>query len=99
MLAAEGANVALVDLAVDKLPAVQREIEGYGVKAFSVGMDLTDEKRVKEMVDEVKGTWGTIDGLFNNAGYQVQEFPTFAYDPMLVLLSIRTVLRLTKIAF
>mmetsp|Transcript_16317 Transcript_16317/g.24586 ORF Transcript_16317/g.24586 Transcript_16317/m.24586 type:complete len:302 (+) Transcript_16317:68-973(+) len=85
MLAAEGANVALVDLAVDKLPEVQKEVESYGVNAISVGMDLTDEKKVMEMVDTVRSEFGTIDGLFNNAGYQgafepVDNYPTEDFE-------------------
>ena len=73
MLAAEGANVALVDMAVDKLPEVQKEVESYGVKAMIAGMDLTDEAKVINMVNEVKAEFKTIDGVFNNAGYQVRR--------------------------
>uniref|UniRef100_A0A7S2XFY2 Uncharacterized protein n=1 Tax=Lotharella oceanica TaxID=641309 RepID=A0A7S2XFY2_9EUKA len=85
MLAAEGANIALVDLAVDKLPAVQEEVEGYGVKARCFGMDLTDDTKVKNMVAEVKAEFGTIEGLFNNAGYQgafapVDQYPTDDFE-------------------
>ncbi|GAB5357686.1 hypothetical protein AAMO2058_000395700 [Amorphochlora amoebiformis] len=85
MLAAEGANVALVDMAVDKLPDVQKEVESYGVKAISVGMDLTDEKKVINMVNEVKAEMGQIHGLFNNAGYQgafapVDQYPTKDFE-------------------
>ena len=71
MLAAEGANIALVDLDVDKLPAVKKEVESYGVKVSSFGVDLTDDSKVKNMVSEVKAEFGSIEGLFNNAGYQV----------------------------
>ena len=74
MLAAEGANVALVDHAVDKLPAVKKEVESYGVKASCFGVDLTDDSKVKNMVSEVKAHFGSIEGLFNNAGYQVSSF-------------------------
>jgi len=81
MLAAEGANVALVDMAVDKLPAVQEEVQAYGVKAKTFMMDLTDEKLVMEMTEAVKAEFGTIDCVLNNAGYQgafepVDQYPT-----------------------
>uniref|UniRef100_A0A6U3CUV6 Oxidoreductase n=1 Tax=Lotharella globosa TaxID=91324 RepID=A0A6U3CUV6_9EUKA len=85
MLAAEGANIALVDLAEDKLPDVQKEVETYGIKARCFGMDLTDDTKVKNMVAEVKSEFGTIDGLFNNAGYQgafapVDQYPTDDFE-------------------
>ena len=85
MLAAEGANVALVDIAEDKLPGVQSDVESYGGKAITVGMDLTDDAAVKSMVQRVEGEFGTIDGLFNNAGYQgvfepVDNYPTEDFE-------------------
>ncbi len=85
MLAAEGANVALVDIAEDKLPGVQSDVESYGGKAITVGMDLTDDAAVKNMVQRVEGEFGTIDGLFNNAGYQgvfepVDNYPTEDFE-------------------
>mmetsp|Transcript_47222 Transcript_47222/g.75840 ORF Transcript_47222/g.75840 Transcript_47222/m.75840 type:complete len:302 (-) Transcript_47222:275-1180(-) len=79
MLAAEGANVALVDLAVDNLPSVTEEVKSYGVKAAPFGMDLTDEAKVKNMVDEVVAEFGSIDGVFNNAGYQGAFEPVDKY--------------------
>jgi NAD(P)-dependent dehydrogenase (short-subunit alcohol dehydrogenase family) len=71
MLAAEGANLAIADIAVDKLQDLQAEIsKDYGVKVVPFGMDLTDEAKVKAMVMDSAAEFGTIDGLFNNAGYQ-----------------------------
>lgn len=79
MLAREGARLALVDLAKDKLPPVVQACEKDGAEVLSFGADVTDEKTVADVVREVQSRFGRIDGLFNNAGYQGLFEPTDNY--------------------
>ncbi|MBM3926201.1 MAG: SDR family oxidoreductase [SAR202 cluster bacterium] len=44
------------------------QIASLGGKALAVHCDVTDEKQVKSMVDEVMAKYGKIDVLVNNAG-------------------------------
>lgn len=67
--AKHGANVA-VNYAgsEDKAKEVVEEIKQYGVEAFPIQADVSDEASVKKMVKEVIGTFGGLDILVNNAG-------------------------------
>ncbi|MGH7985404.1 MAG: 3-oxoacyl-ACP reductase family protein [Candidatus Binataceae bacterium] len=67
--ARRGANVAFnfvkSEAAAEQL---KTEIAGLGVKAAAFKVDVGDLKTVREMVNAVKGAFGHIDGLVNNAG-------------------------------
>jgi NAD(P)-dependent dehydrogenase (short-subunit alcohol dehydrogenase family) len=65
--AKEGANVALPDIA--SADHVVKAIEDMGGTAISMACDVSDEKSVKAMADEVARQFGTIDILINNAAY------------------------------
>jgi len=80
-LAAEGAKVALVDLAEDKVREVAEEVkQAYGTEARSFTADVTKEEQVQRMVEEVQKEFGQIDCLFNNAGYQGLFAPVDTYS-------------------
>jgi 3-oxoacyl-[acyl-carrier protein] reductase len=65
VLAREGATVAVnYSQSADKASAVASEI-GNGSKAYQA--DVTDEARVKAMIDAVVSDFGRIDGVINNA--------------------------------
>lgn len=68
-LASQGANVA-VNYAGrhEAAESVVKELEALGVSAFAIQADVSDEKDVKEMVNAVVKTWGSLDILVNNAG-------------------------------
>lgn len=67
--AKQGANVA-VNYAGNEKKAeeVVEEIKGYGVKAFSIQADVSNESSVKAMMKEVISQFGGLDVLVNNAG-------------------------------
>lgn len=69
-LAALGAHVALVGRKLDKLAAVQAEIAEDGGSASTHVADIREEELVIQVIDEVLGLRGRIDGLVNNAGGQ-----------------------------
>lgn len=68
-LAKQGANVA-VNYAgsVEKAQQVVHELQEFGVKAFKIQADVSNETEVKAMMKEVVSTFGSIDILVNNAG-------------------------------
>jgi len=67
-LARQGADVAILARRLEKLEAVKAEIEKYGVKCLAVKCDVLDNEDIKKAVAEVKGAFGKIDILINNAG-------------------------------
>jgi Dehydrogenases with different specificities (related to short-chain alcohol dehydrogenases) len=67
-LAAEGATVAVVDLAADRCAPVVEEIRQAGGAAAAFECDVADAARVDAMVDAVIGEFGRVDVLVNNAG-------------------------------
>jgi len=64
-LAAEGARVVVNDV-IDPRPLAD-EINAAGGEAMAVAADVTDDAAIADMVSEVLGRWGRIDGLVNNA--------------------------------
>ena len=62
--AAEGAQVVITDMAIDKAEALASEL---GDKATAVQLDVRDLASIEAMVDSVTRTHGGIDILVNNA--------------------------------
>ena len=69
-LAALGARVAILGRTLDKLAAVQREIEASGGACTIHAADIRDEVAVQAAVADVLAAHGRIDALVNNAGGQ-----------------------------
>jgi NAD(P)-dependent dehydrogenase (short-subunit alcohol dehydrogenase family) len=67
VLAAQGAKVAIVDIAIEAARGVAAEIEAQGGQALAVQVDLMSEDAIKSMVDAVVARFGRIDVLHNNA--------------------------------
>lgn len=67
--AAEGANIAFTDLAIDEQgKATESEIAALGVKAKGYASNAADFNQTKDVVAEVVKDFGRIDILVNNAG-------------------------------
>lgn len=68
-IARRGGHVAFNYLRSDQAAAqLKSELEALGVKALAFKVDAGDLKAVREMVNEVKKSFGKIDALVNNAG-------------------------------
>lgn len=69
-LAALGAHVVLIGRNVDKLRAVEGEIQSDGGQASHAVCDIRQEDAVRETVAGIVRQRGAIDALVNNAGGQ-----------------------------
>ena len=74
-LADAGADIAIVGRDEAKSSAAVADIGGRGVRAISVGADVTDKAAIAAMVERVKGELGRIDILVNNAGINIRKAP------------------------
>lgn len=67
-LAAEGAEVVVLDVDEDGAKDVVDEIEADGGDAISVECDLTDRDEIADVVEDIREATGGVDVLVNNAG-------------------------------
>lgn len=74
-LAADGANLVLVDMNTEGLEATKHLIsqDGSDVQVELVTANVTDEQDVKKYVATAMSTFGKIDGFFNNAGIEGKQ--------------------------
>lgn len=97
-LAAKGVKVGLAARNVSKLKTIEEQILKNGGDAFSIEMDVTDTSSVNEGVKELKGKFGKIDILINNAGIMpASDIDTFKIDEWqkMVNVNINGVLNVT----
>lgn len=66
--AKNGAAVCLVDVNNEGMNAVVEEIKSLGASVKAFVCDVSDEQRVREVVQEIIVEYGKIDVLVNNAG-------------------------------
>ncbi|MCG8340941.1 MAG: 3-oxoacyl-[acyl-carrier-protein] reductase [Cytophagales bacterium] len=67
--AEEGANVAFTYLSsVEKAQALEKELQGRGVKAKGYRSDASDYKAAAALIQTIVHTFGCLDILVNNAG-------------------------------
>jgi NAD(P)-dependent dehydrogenase (short-subunit alcohol dehydrogenase family) len=88
LLAAEGCDIALVDMAPSG-GAVERAIAESGRRTLYVRCDVTQAAEVGAMVRRVLETFGTIDILVNGAGTttiaQIQDLEEAEWDRVLTI--------------
>ena len=75
-LAEAGADVAITFLdSTREARETVVDLSGYGVRAFALRCDVTDERSVRSMMKDVGRELGRIDILVNNAAnYETAEF-------------------------
>lgn len=73
--AGEGAKVVIADIAVDEGEALARQLQQKGDEALFVKTDVSVEKDVKRLIDQVVETYGKVDVLFANAGMNIPADP------------------------
>ncbi|KAH8730338.1 short chain dehydrogenase/reductase-like protein SDR [Phaeosphaeriaceae sp. PMI808] len=67
-LAKSGANVAILDLKIEKLKNTKAACLQHGVEILDFECDVTGEDNIKSVIDQVENQLGPIDVLVNNAG-------------------------------
>ena len=77
-LAEFGANVALVDLDLERCTALAKELENdHGNSALGVACDVSNPASVSEMVNTVVSRFGAIQILHNNAASKSTDLDAF----------------------
>lgn len=69
--AGEGSAVAVLDQAGEAAASVSARIAAGGGTAMAIACDITDHEAVVASVTEVEERLGPVDGLVNNAGWDV----------------------------
>lgn len=70
-LAKEGAKVAVFDMNLDAAQQIVDEIKSAGGIALAIECDITNKEVVDQVVETTEAKLGTIDGLVNNAGWDI----------------------------
>jgi NAD(P)-dependent dehydrogenase (short-subunit alcohol dehydrogenase family) len=88
--AAEGAGVAVVDLANTALDETVAAVRNAGGTALPVGADVTKAEDVERYVAEAVRRFGGVDYLFNNAGIEgfvgsLVEYPEEVFDRVIAV--------------
>lgn len=68
LLASLGADLALLDLELDRAERVCAEVRQKGISAQAFSADVTDEAQVIEVVAKVEREFGPLDGLVTIVG-------------------------------
>ncbi|MDH4068124.1 MAG: glucose 1-dehydrogenase [Dehalococcoidia bacterium] len=72
-LAEHGADVVVTSRTLSKLEPVAAQIKALGKKSLAVASDVTDERSVKAMVEQVVQTFSHVDILVNAAGINIRN--------------------------
>jgi 3-oxoacyl-[acyl-carrier protein] reductase len=86
-LAAEGADVGIVDRNIEGAKKAAKETAKLGVRSLSASADVGDEAEMKAAFGAITATLGDIDILFNNAGIDtisyLDDMPIAMWDEMM----------------
>src|SRR5262245_34417493 len=83
--AAEGADVAIVDLTrIDQAESVQADIKEMGRRSVAIKADVTDAEQMLDMGRRVLDEFGRVDCLVNNAGLMFDQL-TASWDDFLAV--------------
>jgi 3-oxoacyl-[acyl-carrier protein] reductase len=72
LFAAEGAHVAVTDMAADGAKAVANEITASGGSAKGWALDVGNREAIERVVGEIAVHFGALDIIVNNAGISVR---------------------------
>ncbi|MBM7616713.1 NAD(P)-dependent dehydrogenase (short-subunit alcohol dehydrogenase family) [Weissella uvarum] len=89
-LAQAGADLAIVDINIDKAQATADEIaNATGQKVIAVKTDVTNPEEVDQMIKTIVAELGGLDGAFNNAGMVINTpAEEMTYDQWLKVINL-----------
>ncbi len=73
LLAENGAEVWVLDLAADRAEALAKEMTDMGWRVHSAGMDVASEENWKAVVERIVAESGRLDAVVNNAGINIRK--------------------------
>lgn len=68
LLASLGADLALLDIEVERAQRVKADVEALGVSAYAIQADVTDEASLTAAMAQVEREFGPVDGLVTIIG-------------------------------
>ena len=99
LFAAEGADVAVVDLSAQGAADTAAEIASRGRRSLGLVGDVSDEGQVRRAFERVAAELGEVDILVNNAGIdttsEIESMPVEMWDEMLRV-NLRSVFLCTR---
>ncbi len=88
--ALEGAKVVISDMNAQKCEEAAQQLKSEGFTAISAPCDVTNEQAYQAAIELTQKTFGTLDILINNAGFQhvaaIEEFPTEVYQKLIAVM-------------
>lgn len=67
-LGAAGAKICVNDISDEKLAECKEEYKKFGIEAFTINFDVTNEDAVDKGISAIESEVGPVDILINNAG-------------------------------
>jgi len=90
--AQEGAKVVISDMNTEKCEQAVTQLINDGYEALSAACDVTDEQAYQAAIELAHKTFGTVDILINNAGFQhvasIEDFPTEIYQKLIQVMLV-----------
>ncbi len=85
--ALEGAKVVISDVNAEKCAATVQALKNEGFTALSAPCDVSNEQAYADAIALTQQTFGRLDILINNAGFQhvasIEDFPTETFQKLL----------------
>ncbi len=72
-MAKQGANIVVAARDAGKSETAVNELQGLGVKAIAVAVDVTSNESVAALIEATRSQFGRIDILVNNAGMNIRK--------------------------
>lgn len=99
--AKEGAKVVITDLNEKGAQDAVHSLKEQGYEALALPCDVTKEEQIEESINKTVETYGSIDIVVNNAGFQhvanIENFPTETFEKMLKIMVTAPFIAIKKV--
>lgn len=99
--AKEGAKVVITDLNEKGAQDAVHSLKEQGYEALALPCDVTKEEQIEESINKTVETYGTVDIVVNNAGFQhvanIENFPTETFEKMLKVMVTAPFIAIKKV--